>query len=242
MSRLPRLRPMTGALTIAQTARSPPYSSRSHFLQIKKQQKKEITPEEILSLKTKKAALMEELRRMSAKLTRGKTAVTSSRRHNANNSIAESLEKQVEQLKFTIQERKKEIREIETSDLAASISELHEESKALYLELERLGQIRVQKTRIYNNSLRQVQDLLDRYSDENIGQMRYLVEVTGRELNKIKHQNNEYERKIKAIEEHNEYIQKTRGHPELQEQINELTKELKAAQKRVREQSNETAN
>ena len=242
MSRLPRLRPMTGAITIAQTARSPPYSSRSHFLQIKRQQKKEITPDEILSLKTQKAALMEELRRMSAKLTRGKTAVTSTRAHNANNSIAESLEKQVEQLKTTIKDRRKEIRDIETSDLAASISELHEESKAIYLEIERLGQVRVQRTRIYNNSLRHVQDLLERYSDENLENMRNLVEKTAKEVNKLKRQNDEYEKKIQAIEEHNDFIKKTRGHPELQEQIDELTKELKAAQKRVREQSNETAN
>ena len=237
MSQLPKLRPLTGTYSISQTASSHPYSARNHFLQIKKQQKNSITPDEILTLKTQKAALLEELRRMSAKLARVKTTASSTRQRNTNEHLTESLEKQVQQLKFAISDRRKQIKEIEMSDLAASISELHEESKIIYLEISRLNQIISEKSKHYDNSLEDLEKVTEQYSDEKIQNMDLLIESISKELNKVKHQNMQYEKKLHDIEDHNKSIQQNRGHPELQQRINELEAELKEAQKRVKQQS-----
>ena len=57
------------------------------------------------------------------------------------------------------------------------------------------------------------------------------------EVSKMKTKNNEYEERIERINKNNSEIEANGGHPDLQAQIDELEKSIKASKKRVKEQS-----
>ena len=236
MSALPKLRPFTGNVTMAQSARPPPFSSRRNFILLKNE-KKSVTEEELVFLKQKKAALSEELRLSIVKVVRGRTAATGKRDHSADEKISVSIENENSQLKQSIRERRRQIREVEACDIAGSISELREETKILFLELKRLNLIKEEKLGTYNASLRKAEMFQEQYSEERLENMRNFIENFKNEISNMKKKNDEYEKRIEAINKNNSEIEANGGHPDLHAQIDELKKSIKAAAKRVKEQS-----
>lgn len=232
MSKLPKLRPMYQP--IAQTARPIPYSSRTRFLKMQ-MESKDITYEEILDLKKKKAFLEAELRNMTAKLSRSTNPRNQTVQTKTNNLYMESLQKQVHSMNYIIKEKKQDIQKLEKSDLAASIAELEEETRIFFLEIDRLEKEKKDRARDLALVAQKADVLLNQYSDENMQKMLASINSLKRQIEMERKQNAELESKLKQIKDNNKFIEKTQGHPDLQQQIKDLQQQIRAKQQKISE-------
>lgn len=145
----------------------------------------------------------------------------------------ESLARQVNSMNYIAKQKRQDIRKLEKSDLAASIAELEEETNIFFLEIERLEKEKKDSARDLAQISQKADILLTEYSDDNFEKLEQSIAALQRQIEIEKKQNSEFENKIKQIKETNDFIAKTRGHPELQKEIRELQQQVKAKQKEI---------
>lgn len=141
---------------------------RSRFLVVQKE-KDYITIDDIVKLRNERNILLEKRRELSSKVVR---LINSEKIpppcDRAMKQIAESLEKQVETLKYMIYKKKEQINAILNSDLAAIITEHQEMTKLYHLELLRLKRNKKKIEKEYSNLNSTYSSILEQYSQKQI--------------------------------------------------------------------------
>ena len=113
------------------------YASRQRYVDVRRR-KDYITIDEINQLKNRKHIIEQQKKELIARIGRYEFARFHTPTDSQNKQIATSVEQQVQAWRKMIAERKKQIEEVASSDLAATVTEIQEESKIMHLELVRL--------------------------------------------------------------------------------------------------------
>jgi chromosome segregation ATPase len=192
-----------------------------------------LTTDDILNLKREKQNLIRERTLLKAKLVRYGSFSRHPKPAGRNRQIANSLEREVQNLEQLTAAKRAEIAQLIYSDRAALITELQEESKMLHLELMRLQKTK-QET---ENELRVLSAQLDedsqKYSPAVLARQDAQIRALEREVAAQRTKNNAITERIAAMKCEQESDQSIREAARTQQKIEQLKAQIRKEQQEI---------
>lgn len=226
------------------TGRNPPHSARVHttrgiytprtqFTAVRNT-RESLTVDDIVSLKRDKQILLQERSMLKAKLARYASFNRHSKAPQRNQQIATSLEKQVHTLEQVTATKRAEIAELFLSDKASLITELQEESKMLYLELNRLQKEKQNVESELRSVIAQIEDRNQRYSPAVLQKQQKTIKHLEKEIENQKEKNEQLKTKLQEAEKAKEELKKS-------EENDQMLRAIEAMKAKIRKEQQEIA-
>jgi predicted nucleic acid-binding Zn-ribbon protein len=215
--------------------------------------------DEIEGLKRQKLELLEEKKRLRSRLARIEVESQRPLRATWNPRLITQLDREYHDLQYQIEAQRKELAALKLTDDAATVSELQEEAKIVYLERVRLEQYQVQQQQELSDIRQEYDDLMRAEGPEAIENQQRKIHSYQEKLERYKNANRKLSAKIKTArarrafdseegrekirvraEELDQEIAKTREETaELQKLIDESKAEHRAEMRDLRTQSSQ---
>jgi DNA repair exonuclease SbcCD ATPase subunit len=154
--------------------------------------------DEIDSLKRQKVELIEEKKRLQARLNRIDIESQRPIRAVVNPRLITQLDREYRDLLQQVEAQRRELTALKQSDEAAVVSELQEEVKMVYLEKVRLEQYQVQQQQELREITQEYEDLMRNEGPEALERQQQKIASYQEKLEKYKHANHKLSSKIKT--------------------------------------------
>jgi len=208
------------------------YSVRNQFTALRNS-RETLTTDDIVNLKREKQNLIHERSILKAKLSRYAPFNRHSKGPGRNQQVANSLERQVRTLEQLTAAKRAEIAEIVCSDRAAVVTELHEESKMLHLELLRLRRARQETGRELAEVDAQLEDARQRYSPAVLAKQARTIKALEREVAGQRIRNEQVQEKVAQM--------RAQRNERRSEEDDRTQKAIDGLRRRIREEQQEIA-
>lgn len=193
-----------------------------------------ITTEDVNTAKNRRNLLLQQKFDIMAHIARIENSKCHKKSDNQNLMIVASINQQIASYNQLIQEKKDQINEILNSEIAASISEVQEESKIYHLELVRLKMEKGDIEKEIEKSQKRLQELLDDYSPRQL----WVREKDLEDIRSVVYKKEKSVRHLENPEADNEILKQKKERQEMEAKLRkELNKKIKETKNEIQKEN-----